>query len=215
MVIGDWKGTAFELPAGERAMAGAVACLARRYSNPESRRFRLGPAARRPPRKNLHAYARCLLPGRRLHLGRPLSPSSAATAPTNIRRNSGRPWQPGRDESVRLADLLELERLERVVGARRASLEICAGAGALQTLRHPGDRGSGRRSRRRSLQRLLECFPARARQARVFRPQARSSANDRAIERRRSPRRTTESRRSAQCTRWMRCPTRTALTWIR
>ena len=30
MVIGDWKGTAFELPPRERAMAGAVACLARR-----------------------------------------------------------------------------------------------------------------------------------------------------------------------------------------
>jgi hypothetical protein len=34
MVIGDWTGTPFELSAGERAMAGAVACLARRYSNP-------------------------------------------------------------------------------------------------------------------------------------------------------------------------------------
>jgi hypothetical protein len=34
MVIGDWNGTAFELPAKDRAMAGAVACLARRYSNP-------------------------------------------------------------------------------------------------------------------------------------------------------------------------------------
>ena len=34
MVIGDWKGTAFELPEAERAMAGADACLGRRYSNP-------------------------------------------------------------------------------------------------------------------------------------------------------------------------------------
>ncbi len=34
MVIGDWKGTAFELPAADRDMAGAVGCLARRYSNP-------------------------------------------------------------------------------------------------------------------------------------------------------------------------------------
>jgi Protein of unknown function (DUF3485) len=34
MVIGDWNGTAFELPAQDRAMAGAVACLARRYSSP-------------------------------------------------------------------------------------------------------------------------------------------------------------------------------------
>src|SRR5271170_6929355 len=34
MVIGDWNATAFELPAKDRAMAGAVACLARRYSNP-------------------------------------------------------------------------------------------------------------------------------------------------------------------------------------
>jgi hypothetical protein len=34
MVIGDWKGTAFELPAADRTMAGAVACLSRRYSNP-------------------------------------------------------------------------------------------------------------------------------------------------------------------------------------
>jgi Protein of unknown function (DUF3485) len=34
LVIGDWKGEAFELPADERAMAGAVACLARRYTNP-------------------------------------------------------------------------------------------------------------------------------------------------------------------------------------
>jgi hypothetical protein len=34
MTIGDWKATPFELPPSERAMAGAVACLARRYSNP-------------------------------------------------------------------------------------------------------------------------------------------------------------------------------------
>jgi hypothetical protein len=34
MVIGDWNGTALELPAEDRARAGAVACLARRYSNP-------------------------------------------------------------------------------------------------------------------------------------------------------------------------------------
>ncbi len=33
MVIGDWKATAFELPAEDRAMAGAVACLSRRYTN--------------------------------------------------------------------------------------------------------------------------------------------------------------------------------------
>jgi hypothetical protein len=33
-VIGDWTGTPFELSANERAMAGAVACLCRRYSNP-------------------------------------------------------------------------------------------------------------------------------------------------------------------------------------
>jgi hypothetical protein len=33
MVVGDWKATPFDLPAGERAMAGAVACLTRRYSN--------------------------------------------------------------------------------------------------------------------------------------------------------------------------------------
>jgi len=34
MVIGDWKGTAFELSPGERALAGAEACLGRMYSNP-------------------------------------------------------------------------------------------------------------------------------------------------------------------------------------
>jgi hypothetical protein len=34
MVIGDWNATAFELPADHRALAGAVACLCRRYSNP-------------------------------------------------------------------------------------------------------------------------------------------------------------------------------------
>jgi hypothetical protein len=34
MVIGDWKGTAFELSPDERAMAGAEAWLARRYTNP-------------------------------------------------------------------------------------------------------------------------------------------------------------------------------------
>jgi hypothetical protein len=33
MEIGDWKATAFELSPRERAMAGAVACLTRRYSN--------------------------------------------------------------------------------------------------------------------------------------------------------------------------------------
>ncbi len=35
MLIGDWKGTAFEMPAADRAMAGAVACLSRRYTNPK------------------------------------------------------------------------------------------------------------------------------------------------------------------------------------
>jgi hypothetical protein len=34
MVIGDWNGTAFELPAQHRAMAGVEAYLARRYANP-------------------------------------------------------------------------------------------------------------------------------------------------------------------------------------
>ena len=34
MVIGDWKATAFELGPDERAMAGAVACLSRVYTNP-------------------------------------------------------------------------------------------------------------------------------------------------------------------------------------
>src|SRR5207244_11825623 len=33
MDLGDWKGEAFELPARERAAAGAEACLARRYTN--------------------------------------------------------------------------------------------------------------------------------------------------------------------------------------
>jgi hypothetical protein len=33
MVIGDWKGSAFEIPPRERAVAGAVGYLARRYSN--------------------------------------------------------------------------------------------------------------------------------------------------------------------------------------
>jgi hypothetical protein len=33
MVIGDWKATSFELGSGERAMAGAVACLSRVYTN--------------------------------------------------------------------------------------------------------------------------------------------------------------------------------------
>jgi Protein of unknown function (DUF3485) len=34
MVIGDWKATPFELGPGERAMAGASACLSRVYTNP-------------------------------------------------------------------------------------------------------------------------------------------------------------------------------------
>jgi Protein of unknown function (DUF3485) len=33
-VIGDWQGKDFEVAPRERAMAGAVACLSRRYSNP-------------------------------------------------------------------------------------------------------------------------------------------------------------------------------------
>jgi hypothetical protein len=36
LVIGDWKGEAVELPAFDRAMAGAVACLDRRYVNPKN-----------------------------------------------------------------------------------------------------------------------------------------------------------------------------------
>jgi hypothetical protein len=34
MVIGDWQGRARELPALDRAVAGAEACLSREYSNP-------------------------------------------------------------------------------------------------------------------------------------------------------------------------------------
>jgi Protein of unknown function (DUF3485) len=34
LVIGDWQGKDFEIAPKERAMAGAVACLSRRYSNP-------------------------------------------------------------------------------------------------------------------------------------------------------------------------------------
>jgi hypothetical protein len=34
IVLGDWKAEAFQLPARERKMAGAAACLARRYRNP-------------------------------------------------------------------------------------------------------------------------------------------------------------------------------------
>jgi hypothetical protein len=34
MDIGDWRGTAFELPSMDLAMTGATACLSRRYSNP-------------------------------------------------------------------------------------------------------------------------------------------------------------------------------------
>ncbi len=34
MVIGEWHGTAIELPDEDRARAGVVACLARRYSSP-------------------------------------------------------------------------------------------------------------------------------------------------------------------------------------
>lgn len=33
LVSGDWKAEVFELPAPDRAMAGAVACLSRRYTN--------------------------------------------------------------------------------------------------------------------------------------------------------------------------------------
>jgi hypothetical protein len=36
MVVGDWHGAAFEIPAKERAIAGAAACFARKYSNPAS-----------------------------------------------------------------------------------------------------------------------------------------------------------------------------------
>ena len=137
----------------------------------ESRGDRLRATARRPPRKDLHPYSRCLLRGRRLHPGCPRGHS----APVRSRRSSsGIPYGPGNqagNESVRLADLLELERLERVVCTRRASLEICAGAGALQTLRHPGDRGSGRRPRSDPCNDFLNRPPARARQACVFHPQ--------------------------------------------
>jgi hypothetical protein len=34
LVLGEWRGEAFELPADQRAAAGAVACLARRYTHP-------------------------------------------------------------------------------------------------------------------------------------------------------------------------------------
>jgi hypothetical protein len=34
MVIDDWQGTAIDVPPKERAVAGAVACVSRKYSNP-------------------------------------------------------------------------------------------------------------------------------------------------------------------------------------
>jgi hypothetical protein len=37
MVVDDWRGTLFELSAQERAMAGADACFARKYTNPAKR----------------------------------------------------------------------------------------------------------------------------------------------------------------------------------
>ena len=67
MVIGDWKGTTFEVPAADRAMAGAMACLGAVYIESGTRGHRLGPVARRPSRQDFHAYARRLLPGRGLH----------------------------------------------------------------------------------------------------------------------------------------------------
>ena len=66
MVIGDWKATSFELGPGERAMAGAVACLSRVYTNP--RRgvsvsvLLLGGL----PGQDFHPYPRRLLLGRRV-----------------------------------------------------------------------------------------------------------------------------------------------------
>ena len=67
MVIGDWKGTTLEVPAADRAMAGATACLGAVYTDASTRGQRLGPAARRPSREDFHAHARRLLPGRGLH----------------------------------------------------------------------------------------------------------------------------------------------------
>jgi hypothetical protein len=36
LVLGDWQGEAFDLPAADRAAAGAVACLSRRYTHARS-----------------------------------------------------------------------------------------------------------------------------------------------------------------------------------
>src|SRR5262249_25300878 len=127
--------------------------------------------------KYLDTYARRLLPGRRLHL-------ELAHGLQPLGRGLGRPSRgipdgrgyPRRNQAVRAADLLGLERLERVVGTGRAPLAICECTGALQALRRQRTRRRSRRSRQRSLQRFLGRLSSRGRPTCIFRIQVASQA---------------------------------------
>ena len=158
MVIGDWKATTFELPAEERAMAGAVACLpgvhqSRAAGSPS----RSCCSAASPGKISTHTPDVCY-PGAGYTLNTPRRSTCRYGPDEAQRRIPDRPGDAGGERILRPADLLELERLEGVVGAGRPALDIRVRAPSLQALRRPGDRGGGRRSRERSLQRFPELF---------------------------------------------------------
>ena len=118
MVIGDWKGTRFELSArrtshGRRDGLPGQGVLRIRAAGSPSRFCCSAASPAKSPR--IRPTSATGAPATPWTL--PL-PSSAATAPD--RPPGGIPDGPGGaggDESVRPADLLELERLEGVVGA--------------------------------------------------------------------------------------------------
>lgn len=152
MVIGDWKGTAYELPARERAMAGAVACLARRYSNPSRgvtvTVLLLGGlpgdiAAHTSPtsatRVPVTPWTPCL-------------DSNAPTALTDIRRNSERAWQRGEGQVRPSCGLSGVGTLRMGGRRRKTPADNLWLHRHLQALRRPGDRRRCSRSRTRPLQ---------------------------------------------------------------
>lgn len=131
MDIGDWKGTAFELPPGDRAMAGAVIYLGRIYSNP-SRGVSVSVMllGGLPGKISTHTPDVCYR-GAGYTLDSPEA-FQRRYGPDNDRAEFRTALATrGGDGSVRLADFLGLERLERVVSARRAPLGIWGCIGPL------------------------------------------------------------------------------------
>ena len=153
-------------------MAGAVACLAGIHKSERGVSVSVCCLAASPARfPRMHPMSATQAP---VMISMRLPYSTVLTAPDGIASNSEPHWQPAGGRAPPSCGFSGLERMERLVGTRRAALEICVRIGASANSTSSGRPGGWPRPRRRSLQRLLRCFPARTRSACVFGSQVNS-----------------------------------------